>query len=123
MIHSAEEDGRFPVRKPTSLESRVECWVQEGLLDSAADQRILTFEATRSRQTTLRWPILLAVGFGGILIAAGVTLFVAAHWDELSPGVRFTLVVAMVALFHAGGALFADRFPTLSTTLHAVGTA
>jgi Predicted membrane protein (DUF2157) len=67
--------------------------------------------------------VLLAMIFGGILSAAGVTLFVAAHWSELSPTVRFSLMILMTGVFHIGGAVVADRFPALSTTLHAVGTA
>jgi hypothetical protein len=67
--------------------------------------------------------VLLAMIFGGILSAAGVTLFVAAHWSELSPTIRFSLMILVTGVFHIGGALLADRFPPLSTTLHAVGTA
>jgi len=48
---------------------------------------------------------------------------VAAHWSELSPAIRFSLVLLMAGLFHIGGAMLADRFPPLSTTLHALGTA
>ncbi len=85
--------------------------------------RIIAFEAGEDRHATLRWPVVLAMAFGGILLAAGITLFVAAHWNELSPAMRFTLVLLMVAVFHGAGAVFAPRFPVLSTTLHAVGTA
>jgi uncharacterized membrane protein len=56
-------------------------------------------------------------------VAAGITLFVAAHWAELSPATRFTMVLLMVAIFHAGGSAAAERFPVFSTTLHGVGTA
>jgi hypothetical protein len=59
---------------------------------------------------------------GGLLVGAGVLLFVAAHWDALSPAERFGLVLAVVALFHLGAALVSERFSPLSTTLHAVGT-
>jgi len=48
---------------------------------------------------------------------------VAAHWNELSPVLRFSLVLFLVGIFHVGGALLANRFPPLSTTLHALGTA
>jgi uncharacterized membrane protein len=64
----------------------------------------------------------LAISFGGLLLGAGVLLFVAAHWDTLSPGERFALVLLLVALFHVAGAFTAERFSVLSTTLHAVGT-
>lgn len=107
----------------TFLEARIERWAQAGVLDSAAAERIRAYESATSRQTTLRWPIFLALAFGGLLVAAGVSLFVAAHWDEMSPAQRFSLVLSMVAVFHVGGALAAPRFPALSATFHAIGTA
>ena len=64
----------------------------------------------------------LAIALGGLLLAAGVLLFVAAHWDTLSPAWRFTLVLTMVAVMHVAGAIASTRFSALSTTLHAVGT-
>jgi uncharacterized membrane protein len=107
----------------TQLEARVQRWTEAGLIDAQAAARILAFEAGQERRATLRWPVFLALVFGGILLAAGVTLFVAAHWDELSPSMRFSLVLLLAGLFHVGGAILSDRFPALSTTLHAVGTA
>ena len=59
---------------------------------------------------------------GGLLLCAGVLLFVAAHWDSLAPSGRFTLLLATVAAFHLGGR-GGERSPGLSATLHACGTA
>lgn len=92
----------------TQLEARVREWTAAGVIDAATGGRIITFEAGQERQKSLRWPILLAMIFGGILVAAGVTLFVAAHWDELSPTFRFSLLLAMVAAFHIGGSFAAE---------------
>jgi uncharacterized membrane protein len=64
----------------------------------------------------------LAISLGGILLGAGVLLFVAAHWEKFSPGARFGLVLSLVALFHIAAAFASERFPVLSTTLHAIGT-
>jgi hypothetical protein len=66
--------------------------------------------------------MLLALSLGGLLLGAGVLLFVSAHWDNLSPGERFSLVLLMVAAFPVAGALTAKRLPALSMTLYAVGT-
>ena len=55
-------------------------------------------------------------------LCAGVLLFVAAHWDELSPSGRFSLVLALVAVFHVAGAFAASRFAALATALHGIGT-
>lgn len=40
----------------------------------------------------------------------------------MSPGARYVLVLAIVAVFHVGGGLARESFPGLSTVLHAVGT-
>jgi uncharacterized membrane protein len=104
------------------LEVQVQRWTEAGIIDAEAAARIIAFEAGQQRRASLRWPVFLAMAFGGILLAAGITLFVAAHWDELSPLERFSLVLFLVAIFHLGGALLANRFPPLSTTLHVLGT-
>jgi uncharacterized membrane protein len=65
---------------------------------------------------------LLALALGGVLLGAGVLLFVAAHWDELSPASRFSLVLLLVAAFPIAGAAIAERFPALSVTFYAIGT-
>jgi uncharacterized membrane protein len=103
-------------------EVQVQRWTEAGIIDAETAARIIAFEAGQQRRASLRWPVFLAMAFGGILLAAGVTLFVAAHWDELSPLERFSLVLFLVGIFHLGGAVLANRFPPLSTTLHALGT-
>jgi len=92
------------------------------LIDAPTAERIRQFEASHEESSKLRWPILIAVGFGALMLASGVLLFVSAHWDELSPGNRFSLVLLLLAVFHVAGALTAERFPALGTALHAVGT-
>jgi uncharacterized membrane protein len=76
----------------TKLETRILRWTEAGLIDSQTGARILAFEAGQEKHASLRWPAVLALAFGGILLAAGVTLFVAAHWYEMSPTMRFSLV-------------------------------
>jgi len=109
------------VRNP--WEKWLQRWAEAGLVDPAAAERIRAFEAAGAEQQKLRWPVVLAVSFGGLLVGAGVLLFVAAHWDELSPAARFALVLLLVAVFHAAGASLTGRFAVLATVLHAVGTA
>lgn len=104
------------------LSASIDRWVAAGLLDEGAAERIRSFEARQEKAHGPRWPILLAVGFGAALLGSGVCLFVASHWDDISPASRFSLVLAMVALFHLAGAGFATRFEALATSLHAVGT-
>jgi hypothetical protein len=98
-------------------------WADAGLIDAATAQQIRAYESAHAGTAGLRWPILIALAFGGLMLGGGVLLFVAAHWDALSPGQRFALVLLLVAGFHVAGALVADRFQGLSIALHAVGTA
>ena len=98
-------------------------WTNAGLIDQAAADRIRRYEAERPDAGRLHWPVLLAAGFGALMAGAGVLLFVASHWDTLSPAVRFVIVLGAVGVFHVSGALASPRTPVLATALHAAGTA
>lgn len=106
----------------TKLGRQINEWVAAGLIDATTAESIRSFESRKEHRTSLRWPVILALTFGGILLAAGITLFVAAHWGEMSPAARFTLVLLMVAVFHIAAAFVAPRFPALATTFHGLGT-
>jgi uncharacterized membrane protein len=122
-VESLQDEATPAVNRTTQLETKLQRWTEAGLIDAQSAGRILVFERGQERRASLRWPVILAMVFGGILFAAGITLFVAAHWIELSPAMRFSLVLLMVGILHVGGASLAERFPALSTTLHALGTA
>jgi len=99
----------------------LESWQKAGLVDDATADRIHAFEAARARPRGTAWPALVALIFGGLSLGAGVLLFVAAHWDSLSPLGRFVLVLLMVAALHGAGAA-AHRLPLFSRAMHAAGT-
>jgi uncharacterized membrane protein len=105
-----------------TLQKSLERWTSAGVVDAATAQRIRAFEDSRRSGERLRWPVVLAVALGGMLLCLGILLFVAAHWDEMTPGLRFALVLLMVAAFPVVGALLSEKFPTLSITFHAIGT-
>ena len=105
-----------------SWETHLDDWIAGGVVDAAMAERVRAFEASRGEHQKLRWPILLALAFGGLLVFAGILLVIAAHWDGISPAMRFVLVLLLVAGFHVGGVAAADRFPALATVLHALGT-
>jgi len=103
-------------------ESWIDRWVNAGVLDAEGASRIRVYEAEQADSRGLRLPILIALALGGITLGAGVLLFVAAHWEDLSPSGRFTLVLLMVAIFHVAGAMVRARFENLATALHGLGT-
>ena len=97
-------------------------WHAAGFIDAATAERIRGFESNLPENQGLHWPTILAISFGGLMLGAGVLLFVAAHWDWLSPQQRLISVVLLVAAFHVLGAFTSDDFPNLATVFHAVGT-
>lgn len=103
-------------------ERYLERWTNAGLIQPSTAELVRAYEAEQEKGLGLRWPVLLAISLGGVLLGAGVLLFVAAHWDNLSPAERFGLVLVLVALFHIAGTLVVERFSILSTALHAIGT-
>lgn len=106
----------------SDLENYLSRWQSAGLIDAALAARLREHESSGRQRFGLQWQVLVALILGGILLAAGVALFVSAHWDAISPLSRYLLVMAMVCVFHLGGAIARPRFTALSTTLHAIGT-
>ena len=83
-------------------------WAEAGLIDAAAAARIRDYETEHAGAHKLRWPVMVAIAFGALMVGGGVLLFVAAHWDALSPGARFAIALSMVGGFHVAGALVGD---------------
>jgi uncharacterized membrane protein len=110
------------VRVPGSVDRAIDRWLEAGLIDVATAGRLRAAETAGKPAHTGRLAI-LAFGFGGLLLAAGIFLFVAANWQDLSPWSRFAVLLAMVAALHAGAALGGRFSGALATSLHAVGTA
>jgi uncharacterized membrane protein len=105
-----------------SWQSALARWTTAGVVDAATADRIRAWEAEHGGDAGRSRLALIAFGLGGLLLIAGVLLFVAAHWDDLSPAGRFALVLAMIGVAHLGGAFAAKSSAGLSATLHAVGT-
>lgn len=100
----------------------LERWQTEGLIDGETVDRIRAFEAAQPDTCRVRWPVILALCFGGVLLAAGLFLFVEAHWSELSPAARIAITMFALAALHLAGA-GSRKYPALATTFHAIGTA
>jgi uncharacterized membrane protein len=105
-------------------DSHLERWIAAGVVDLSTAGRIREWETAQGqdRGGGLRWPTIVALVFGALMLGAGVLLFVSAHWYDLSPGQRLSLVVLMTAIFHLGGAFSSKRFEGMSVALHAIGT-
>ena len=106
-----------------SWQSALKRWTGAGLVDSTTADRIRAWEEGQGGVTRQGRLTLIIFALGALLLTAGVLLFVAAHWDRLSPGGRFSLALALIAILHAGGAIASRSSPALASTLHAVGTA
>jgi uncharacterized membrane protein len=102
--------------------SALKRWLDAGLVDAATADRIRVFEASQGGVLGQGRLTRVVFALGALLLTAGVLLFVAAHWDGISPAGRFALVLAAVAALHAGGAFASRSSPALAATLHAVGT-
>jgi uncharacterized membrane protein len=105
------------------LESSLDRWTQAGVLGSEQAARIREYESARAARHGPGVLILIGLALGGVMLAAGVLLFVAAHWIDLSPAQRMTLLVAAVGGSHLAAALCAERFHAMAVTMHGVGTA
>lgn len=109
-------------RLQRSVDEAIGRWIEAGLIDAGTAERLRSHERSRAPEHTGR-AARLAFGFGGLLLAAGVLLFVAANWDLLSPWSRFGILMGAVAALHLGGAVGGRFSPALATSLHAAGTA
>ena len=104
------------------IDSHLKRWVDARIIDFSTADRIREFESVQAPARQSNWMVILAIAFGAVMLGAGVLLFVAAHWEELSPAQRFLLVLTMVAGFHVAAGLLIERLRPLGIALHAIGT-
>lgn len=111
-----------------SLSDQLRRWLQAELIDADVAEAIQRWEDSQRSQSKhasvrhLTVPIRLSILLGSLLLAAGLLLFVSAHWDQMPPVWRVSLLLFIVIALHAGGAWFAERFQLMALGLHAVGT-
>ena len=111
-----------------SLSDQLRRWLQAELIDAEVAEAIQRWEDSQLNQSKhssvrhLTVPIRLTILLGSLLLAAGLLLFVSAHWDQMPPLWRVSLLLFIVIALHAGGAWFAERFQLMALGLHAVGT-
>jgi hypothetical protein len=56
-------------------ERYLERWTTAGLIEPSTAERVRAYEAQQEKKQRLRWPVVLAIGLGGLLLGAGVLLF------------------------------------------------
>jgi len=105
-----------------TAEKYVARWLEAGLIGGEAAAAIRSYEAAHAKPAGRQWQVLVALILGAILLGAGVLLFVAAHWSEVSTGARLAMVLAMLVFFHGLGMATRERFGGFATAMHAVGT-
>mgnify|MGYP001463599675 FL=1 len=111
-----------------SLSDQLRRWLQAELIDADVVEAIQRWEDSQLKQSKhssvrhLAVPIRLSILLGSLLLAAGLLLFVSAHWDQMPPLWRVSLLLFIVIALHAGGAWFSERFQLMALGLHAVGT-
>jgi len=62
---------------------------------------------------------------GAVLIAAGITLLIAAHWNEIPRGVKIAAGLFLMLGFHAGGWWLREvqgKYPKTGEALHWIGS-
>ena len=97
-------------------------WRKEGFIDESTFHRIVAFEAEQEPSRTSRIGVVLAIVLGVVLSTLSVFLFIAAHWDHLSPAYRMVVILSSLLLVHAIGAFTSNSFPALSQGMHTIGS-
>ena len=114
-----------------ALTEQLRRWREAGLIDGATAAAIAAFEGRHPTSASpepaggaaMSLPARLLLTLGAVLLAAGLLLFISAHWDGISPASRFALVLALVVGLHGLGAAAGRGASTgLATALHGVGT-
>jgi uncharacterized membrane protein len=107
---------------PQDWERSLERWRVAGLIDDSTAATIRSWETRQPATHSLGWPQITAILIGALTLGAGILLFVAAHWENLSPAARMSLVLLMVGGLHALGAVASPKYPHTSTAFHTLGT-
>ena len=88
----------------TALKQELSAWVQDGILseESAAQLRQL-YQLDQLEKESSRLLAAVLFTLGSLLLGGGIISFVAAHWEELPPGVKVVLLFAALLGFHLTG--------------------
>jgi uncharacterized membrane protein len=115
----------MPVTKSASfsetLRSEVPLWIEQGLVDGNAAEKLLNLYPLIESKSKL---VGLITIFGSVLIGLGVLLFVGSNWQHLSAFFKLGLIIAAVAAANFGGWHFSykeNARPKLGASLFLLG--
>ncbi|MBZ6378170.1 hypothetical protein B5C34_01190 [Pacificimonas flava] len=75
------------------IEDRLADWRQQGLIDSAAAEKIRAYEAERARPVWL-WAM---AGLGALALALGIVALIAANWQDIPKAVKLGVHALLLA--------------------------
>lgn len=103
-----------------ALQDEVDEWVRDGIVSEAqADEILARYEGERSGRSRVVRALSIV---GGGLVFAGVTLFFATNWHDLSRPVRAAVLVAAPTLAYAGGSVsYRREIPRVGLALCVLG--
>src|SRR5277367_1385367 len=115
----------MPVTKSASfsktLRTEVPLWVEQGLVDDNAAEKLLTLYPVIETRSRLVGLISIC---GSVLIGLGVLLFVGSNWEHLSAFFKLGLIIAAIAAANFGGWHFSFKEnvrPKLGASLFLLG--
>jgi len=115
----------MPVTKSASfskaLRTEVPLWVEQGLVDNNAADKLLNLYPLIEAKSKL---VGLITIFGSVLVGLGVLLFVGSNWQHLSAFFKLGLIVAAIAAANFGGWHFSykeEARPKLGASLFLLG--
>ena len=106
------------------LAEQLQRWQAAGLIDDDTIAAIQRWEDSRKvaaaadGAVALAPTVRIAVALGSVLLAAGLLLFVSAHWEGMPPQGRFALLMVAVVGLHGLAGLLTERFPAMAVGLH-----
>jgi uncharacterized membrane protein len=100
--------GLFGERWRKWFRNQVDSWSEDGIIDSKQRQQILDRYGDNFGPASLlhRNRLVAIVGIlGSLLVGIGIILFVAANWQEISPFVKVSIIIASIVVFYGLGFL------------------
>jgi uncharacterized membrane protein len=118
-LQDAQDDAVISRAQAAWLQAQTSKWVNAGLLDAGARERILSLYRSESAE---RHGMLALILLGALMFGIGVLLLIGYNWTRIPINGKVAMLLGSVALaFGASAAGFAKRRPVVGETLAAIG--